>query len=199
MDSYIKIDGLKKSFSENDVLRGVTLEMKKNESLVVIGRSGCGKSVLLKHLNGLIEPDAGAVFFEGRNISELKSKELVELRKNMGMLFQSAALLDSLTVGENVGLGLRESRLYVESDIKDIVEEKLKLVGFMWQAVALLMLQREAVRTFPLEIGTGFTLGLDGPHCVGFSTHLTGATAMLEEGRSAATMNRVEGITSLDG
>jgi phospholipid/cholesterol/gamma-HCH transport system ATP-binding protein len=129
MDDYIKIDMLKKSFNDNDVLKGVTLEMKKNESLVVIGRSGCGKSVLLKHLNGLIEPDGGAIFFEGRDISKMKSKELVELRKNMGMLFQSAALLDSLTVGENIGLGLRESRLYSESDIKDIVEEKLKLVG----------------------------------------------------------------------
>ncbi len=129
MDSYIKIENLKKSFNENGVLKGVTLEMKKNESLVVIGRSGCGKSVLLKHLNGLIHPDEGAVFFEGRDISELKPKELVGLRKNIGMLFQSAALLDSLTVGENVGLGLRESRLYKENEVIDIVEEKLKLVG----------------------------------------------------------------------
>ncbi len=129
MDSYIKIDNLKKSFNENDVLKGVTLEMKKNESLVVIGRSGCGKSVLLKHLNGLIHPDDGSVFFEGRDISELKPKELVGLRKNIGMLFQSAALLDSLTVGENVGLGLRESRLYKDNEVIDIVEEKLKLVG----------------------------------------------------------------------
>jgi len=129
MDSYIKIDNLKKSFNENDVLKGVTLEMKKNESLVVIGRSGCGKSVLLKHLNGLIHPDEGSVFFEGRDISELKPKELVGLRKNIGMLFQSAALLDSLTVGENVGLGLRESRLYKDNEVIDIVEEKLKLVG----------------------------------------------------------------------
>jgi phospholipid/cholesterol/gamma-HCH transport system ATP-binding protein len=129
MDDYIKIDGVVKSFGDNEVLRGVTLEMKKNESLVVIGRSGCGKSVLLKHLNGLISPDSGAVFIEGRNISEVKSKELVALRKNIGMLFQSAALLDSLTVGENVGLGLREGQNYSEGEINDIVEEKLKLVG----------------------------------------------------------------------
>jgi phospholipid/cholesterol/gamma-HCH transport system ATP-binding protein len=129
MDSYIKIEKLKKSFNDNDVLKGVDLELKKNESLVIIGRSGCGKSVLLKHLNALIRPDDGAVYFEGRDISEFNNKELVGLRKNIGMLFQSAALLDSLTVGQNVGLGLRESRLHKEAEIKEIVEEKLKLVG----------------------------------------------------------------------
>jgi len=129
MDSYIKIDNLQKSFNEHDVLKGVNLELKKNESLVVIGRSGCGKSVLLKHLNALIRPDEGAIYFEGRDIAGFTAKELVNLRKNIGMLFQSAALLDSLTVGENVGLGLRESRLHKDDEIKEIVEDKLKLVG----------------------------------------------------------------------
>jgi phospholipid/cholesterol/gamma-HCH transport system ATP-binding protein len=129
MDSYIKIENLKKSFNDNDVLKGITLAMKKNESLVIIGRSGCGKSVLLKHLNALIRPDDGTIYFEGRDISEFNARELVGFRKNIGMLFQSAALLDSLTVGENVGLGLRESRLHKDYEIKEIVEEKLKMVG----------------------------------------------------------------------
>jgi phospholipid/cholesterol/gamma-HCH transport system ATP-binding protein len=129
MDAYIKIDNIFKSFGEKEVLTGVTIEMKKNESVVVIGRSGCGKSVLVKHLNALIRPDSGAVYIDGRNIFELQYKQLVEVRKNIGMLFQSAALLDSLTVGENIGLALYEDRNHTENEIKDIVEQKLEMVG----------------------------------------------------------------------
>ncbi|UCD93640.1 MAG: ABC transporter ATP-binding protein [Candidatus Zixiibacteriota bacterium] len=129
MDAYIKIDNIVKSFGEKGVLRGVTVEMKKNESLVVIGRSGCGKSVLVKHLNALIRPDSGAVYIDGKEIFHLQYRELVEVRKNIGMLFQSAALLDSLTVGENVGLALHEDRKNTEAEIEDIVRQKLEMVG----------------------------------------------------------------------
>jgi phospholipid/cholesterol/gamma-HCH transport system ATP-binding protein len=129
MDAYIKIDNVVKSFGEKDVLRGVTVEMKKNESVVVIGRSGCGKSVLVKHLNALIRPDSGAVYIEGKNIFQLQYRELVGVRKNIGMLFQSAALLDSLTVGENVGLALHEDRKNTDAEINDIVQQKLEMVG----------------------------------------------------------------------
>jgi phospholipid/cholesterol/gamma-HCH transport system ATP-binding protein len=129
MDAYIRIDNISKSYADKKVLRGVSIAMSKNESVVIIGRSGCGKSVLLKHLNGLIRPDSGTVFVEGNDISCLPYKELVGLRKNIGMLFQSAALLDSLSVGENVGLGLKEAWSYSAKEVRKIVEEKLDLVG----------------------------------------------------------------------
>jgi len=128
MESCIKIENVRKSFGENEVLKGVDLEINESESVVIIGRSGCGKSVLLKHINRLIEPDAGSVYINGDNLEDINSKQLVEVRKNIGMLFQSAALLDSLTVGENVGLGLKEGWRLSEKEIKDIVAEKLKLV-----------------------------------------------------------------------
>ena len=129
MESYIKIDNIFKAFGENKVLRGMTLEVGKHTSVIVIGRSGCGKSVLLKHLNRLMLPDSGSVYIEGRDICTMPNRDLIQVRKNIGMLFQSAALLDSLTVAENVGLGLKEGWKYSKNEIADIVAEKLEMVG----------------------------------------------------------------------
>jgi phospholipid/cholesterol/gamma-HCH transport system ATP-binding protein len=96
----------------------------------VIGRSGCGKSVLIKHIVGLLQPDSGYVKVEGKLVSDLNEKDLYELRKNFGFLFQGAALFDSMTVEENVGLPLVESSIkHSKDEIKKIVEEKLELVG----------------------------------------------------------------------
>lgn len=125
----IKIENLSRAFDSKRVLNGISLTIDKGESLVIIGQSGCGKSVLLKHLNRLLKPDSGAVYIHDKDISLMPSEELFELRKTIGMLFQSAALLDSLTVGENVGLGLREGWKYSKSEIADIVRDKLELVG----------------------------------------------------------------------
>jgi len=129
MDAYIKFDDVFKSFDDKEVLRGVTLEVGRRESVVVIGQSGCGKSVLLKHINSLIKPDSGVVYIDGNDVTSMKFDALSEVRKNIGMLFQSAALLDSLTVGENVGLALKEGGMHDENARNDIVEEKLSLVG----------------------------------------------------------------------
>ncbi len=129
MQDYIKIDDIHKSFADNYVLRGISLDIQKGQSLVIIGRSGCGKSVLLKHINRLIEPDRGTIYFDGNDIAKLKGSDLVAVRKNIGMLFQSAALLDSLTVAENVGLGLKESFQYPHDKVAENVEEKLEMVG----------------------------------------------------------------------
>ncbi|MFH2037630.1 MAG: ABC transporter ATP-binding protein [Candidatus Zixiibacteriota bacterium] len=134
MSSYIKFDNIYKSFDDNEVLRGVTLELDKNESVVVIGASGCGKSVLLKHLNRLIEPDSGKVIVDNQDIAKLNSNQMVDVRRDIGMLFQSAALLDSLTVGENVGLALKEILHYKKSEIDEIVEQKLGMVGLSGKA-----------------------------------------------------------------
>ncbi len=126
----IEIKELHKSFGSNKVLRGVNLTIDSGQTIVIIGRSGCGKSVLIKHIVGLLRPDSGYVKVEGKIVSELEQKELYELRKNFGFLFQGSALFDSMTVEENVSLPLVESKNgYSKSEIQKIVGEKLELVG----------------------------------------------------------------------
>jgi phospholipid/cholesterol/gamma-HCH transport system ATP-binding protein len=126
----IEIHDLYKSFGGKEVLTGVNLNITKGQTTVVIGRSGCGKSVLIKHIVGLLQPDAGWVKVEGKTVSELQDKELYELRKMFGFLFQGAALFDSLTVEENVALPLEESKNgFSKSEIEKIVKEKLDIVG----------------------------------------------------------------------
>jgi len=128
--NMIEIKDLHKSFGSKKVLQGVNLTIEKGETLVVIGRSGCGKSVLIKHIVGLLQPDSGFVKVEGKIVGDLEEKDLYELRKNFGFLFQGAALFDSMTVEENVGLPLVESNIkHSKDEIKKIVEEKLELVG----------------------------------------------------------------------
>ena len=127
--AMIQISNLHKQFDHNEVLASVDLKINKGESIVIIGQSGCGKSVLLKHLIRLLEPDSGTVSFCGTDISKLRGKQLIAMRRKYGMLFQSAALFDSLTVAENVGLGLKEERTHTSSEIDAIVNEKLSMVG----------------------------------------------------------------------
>jgi phospholipid/cholesterol/gamma-HCH transport system ATP-binding protein len=126
----IEIKNLYKSFGSKKVLQGVNLLIESGETIVIIGRSGCGKSVLIKHIVGLLEPDSGFVKVEGKIVSELSTKDLYALRKNFGFLFQGSALFDSMTVGENVALPLVESNgNHSKSEIDKIVNEKLELVG----------------------------------------------------------------------
>lgn len=125
----IEIRDLKKKFGDNVVLDGVNLTIEKGITLVIIGRSGCGKSVLLKHIIGLLKPDEGEVIIEGQNITDMSEKNIYEIRKKFGFLFQGAALFDSMSVAENVGLGLKENTMLGTVQIADIVKEKLNLVG----------------------------------------------------------------------
>jgi phospholipid/cholesterol/gamma-HCH transport system ATP-binding protein len=126
----IEINNLHKSFGSNNVLNGVNLNIEKGETLVIIGRSGCGKSVLIKHIVGLLRPDSGFVKVEGNIVDNLSDKELYQLRRKFGFLFQGAALFDSMTVEENVSLPLTESfNNFTKSDIKKTVYDKLNLVG----------------------------------------------------------------------
>ena len=126
----IEVCDLYKSFGENEVLNGINLKIEKGETIAIIGKSGCGKSVLIKHIVGLLYPDKGYVKVEGQVVSELNSKSLYKLRKKFGFLFQGAALFDSMTVAENVSLPLVESgNGYSNSELDKIVEEKLELVG----------------------------------------------------------------------
>jgi phospholipid/cholesterol/gamma-HCH transport system ATP-binding protein len=111
------------------VLDGVDLDIASGESIVVMGRSGVGKSVLLKHIVRLMEPDSGTIEVDGDDITVMKEKELNAVRRRFGMLFQGAALFDSLTVGENVALPLREHLRWEEPRIRDRVRERLEWVG----------------------------------------------------------------------
>ncbi len=125
----IDVRDLWKSFGDNHVLRGISLQLVEGETLVVLGSSGCGKSVLLKHIIGLLVPDRGEVLFHGRNIFDMKAKELSKARQHFGMVFQGAALFDSMTVGENIGLPAVEHKGMRGQELETLVEEKLRLVG----------------------------------------------------------------------
>ncbi|MFY9271202.1 MAG: ABC transporter ATP-binding protein [Candidatus Manganitrophaceae bacterium] len=125
----IELIDLKKSFNANHVLRGVNLRIETGESMVIIGGSGTGKSVILKHIIGLMKPDGGQVRIDGIDLATLSEKELSEFRMRFGMLFQGAALFDSFTVAENVGFGLREHTDLSQEKILEIVREKLAMVG----------------------------------------------------------------------
>ena len=127
----ITIENLHKSFGDSKVLRGVNLTIEKGKTFVIIGRSGCGKSVLLKHIIGILKPDTGKVIIDGTDITRLNERELNQVRRRFGMLFQGAALFDSLTVGENVSFGLRRHTTLGREEIKRIVREKLRLVGLV--------------------------------------------------------------------
>jgi phospholipid/cholesterol/gamma-HCH transport system ATP-binding protein len=127
--SLIEIHGLHKSFGGQEVLRGIDLTVERGQSVAILGQSGCGKSVLLKHIMRLLDPDQGQIVLDGENLAELPDRELIMVRRRIGMLFQSAALFDSMTVAENVGLGLKESREYSSSEIDEIVQEKLEMVN----------------------------------------------------------------------
>jgi phospholipid/cholesterol/gamma-HCH transport system ATP-binding protein len=126
----IEIRDLYKSFGTKPVLTGINLDIKKGETIVIIGRSGCGKSVLIKHIVGLLKPDSGSIKVEGYNVNDLSEMELYKLRQKFGFLFQGAALFDSMTVEENVSLPLIETFKEIsKEDIKEHVNRNLALVG----------------------------------------------------------------------
>jgi len=127
----IELKDIYKSFEGKDVLRGVNLKVEKGDSVVVIGGSGSGKSVLLKHIIGLLKPDSGTVMIDSTDISQLDEEGLHDIRKKFGMLFQSAALFDSMKVWENVGFGLKRLTQLTDTEIKEIAVQKLKMVGLV--------------------------------------------------------------------
>ena len=128
-ETMILIKDVYKSFGKNPVLQGLNLEVKCGESMVVIGGSGTGKSVLIKCIIGLLHHDRGEIYVDGQEVSRLNEAEWNQLRKKFGMLFQRDALFDSLTVWENVGFALRRHTRLSDPEIKEIAVEKLKLVG----------------------------------------------------------------------
>jgi len=127
----IRIQGLRKSFGGQSVLRGVDLDVATGEIMIIIGRSGGGKSVLLKHLLGLLRPDAGAVLVDGTDITRLRGEPLEAVRRRYGVVFQGGALFDSMSVFDNVAFPLREKTKEGTVEITRRVEEKLSQVGLV--------------------------------------------------------------------
>lgn len=125
----IEIQGLSKSFNSHKVLDGLNLKIPRGETTVIIGRSGCGKSVLLKHIVGILKPDSGKVWVAEQEVGSLSSKELEALRTSISLVFQGGALFDSLSVGENVAFGLLEHNRSSLKEAYEKAEEALSLVG----------------------------------------------------------------------
>lgn len=128
-EPMIKVVDLYKAFGPKKVLQGADLEINKGESMVVLGGSGTGKSVLIKCIIGILRADAGKIYVSGQEVTSLREWELNEIRKKFGMLFQGGALFDSLSVWENVGFGLKQHTSLSGKEIKERAVEKLKLVG----------------------------------------------------------------------
>ena len=140
----IKVENLHKSFNGNKVLNGISFEVPKGTTTVVLGRSGTGKSVLLKCIVRLLKPDSGSIFIDGKNVFELNRTELNELRKNIGFLFQSAALYDSMTVKENLAFPLLRHTELTENEIESKITDMLELVGLS-----------DAINKMPAELSGG--------------------------------------------
>ena len=128
-DVVIRVRNLHRAFNDQQVLTGVDLDVPQGETTVVIGRSGIGKSVLLKHIIGLMKPDEGQLWIDGEDVTPLPIKEMDHIRRKFGMLFQNAALFDSMNVFDNVAFPLREHTRLNRGEIEDRVREKLRLVG----------------------------------------------------------------------
>jgi len=128
-DPIVRLDHVSKSFGTHRVLDDVTLDIPKGTAFVLLGRSGTGKSVALRHIIGLMRPDAGRILIEGRDIGPLDARGLTEVRKHIGFLFQNAALFDSMTVGENAAFPLRRHTRLSDHEIRDRATQKLADVG----------------------------------------------------------------------
>jgi len=129
LEPIIEFRDVHKSFANNDVHKGINLTIYRGETITLIGGSGQGKTVLLKELTGLMYPDRGEVVVDGQEVNRMKEKDLLEIRKDVGFLFQGAALFDSMNVRDNIAYSLYEHFEYEEEKIDEIVMEKLKLVG----------------------------------------------------------------------
>ena len=129
MAPFAFFDEVHKSFEGKEILRGITLLIRQGEVFVILGGSGTGKTVVLKHIVGLLKPDSGRVFVEGIDITDYEENELMDIRRAVGFLFQGSALFDSMSVFENVAFPLREHTRLNDEEIETRVKEKLKLVG----------------------------------------------------------------------
>jgi phospholipid/cholesterol/gamma-HCH transport system ATP-binding protein len=129
MDNAIEVSGLVTHYGKREVLKDISFQIPRGKTTVILGGSGCGKSTLLKHLIGLLKPTYGSILMNGKDITVMKEDELNDVRKTMGVLFQGAALLNSMTLADNVALPMREHTQLEESTMQIMVRMKLELVG----------------------------------------------------------------------
>ena len=129
MSDAIKLEHVTKSFDDHKVLDDVSIDVEEGSAFCLLGRSGTGKSVTLKHIIGLLRPDAGHVFVRGKDVAALSGRELSDVRRSMGFLFQNAALFDSISVGENVAFPLRRHTDWPDAKICEVARAKLAEVG----------------------------------------------------------------------
>lgn len=144
MSAMIEIENLYKSFNQRDVLKGISLRVEKGEILAVIGGSGVGKSVFLKHISGLMRPQHGKIVVDGLEVARMRGKALEKYRERLGFLFQGGALFDSMSVYENVAFPIREKTRLKEKKIRDLVYTMLEQVGM-----------REEGDKYPAELSGG--------------------------------------------
>jgi phospholipid/cholesterol/gamma-HCH transport system ATP-binding protein len=128
-EAAIRLDGVSKAFSGRRVLDNVSFDVPKGKAFCLLGRSGTGKSVTLKHIIGLLKPDSGRVLVQGTDVTSISRRQLADVRRHMGFLFQSAALFDSITVGENVAFPLRRHTDWKDAKIREVARAKLADVG----------------------------------------------------------------------
>ena len=136
-EPMIELKNVSMSFQDRRILDDVSLQVQRGEILVIIGPSGSGKSTLLRLMIGLLKPDSGQIWVDGREISHLDEDDLNQIRRNMGMVFQYSALFDSMTVGENVAFGIRQHTKMPEEEILRVIRRTLRMVGLMGRENAM--------------------------------------------------------------
>jgi phospholipid/cholesterol/gamma-HCH transport system ATP-binding protein len=195
MDSVVELRNVHKAFGNKKVLEGVSLDIKKGEVFYIIGKSGSGKSVILKHITRLMEPDAGDILLFGKALSEQDEDSMNEIRLKMGVLFQMSALFDSMTVFDNVAFSLRRFTEKTQEEIAEIVYEKLKLVGLSGI---------EAAKPADLSGGMQKRVGLAraialGPQVVLYDEPTTGVDPILASAVDdlILSLNQELGVTSI--
>jgi phospholipid/cholesterol/gamma-HCH transport system ATP-binding protein len=181
-ESFVRFEGVHKAFGAKKVLEGISFEIRRGETMVVLGGSGSGKSVLIRHIIGLHRPDSGRVFVDGEDIVDYDDDQLVPVRKKIAMLFQGGALFDSMSVADNISYGLREHTDLDGKQIREIVVAKLALVGL-----------EGAEELMPAELSGGMkkraalarSIAMD-PQCILYDEPTTGLDPV-----TANTINRL--------
>src|SRR5688572_4041489 len=191
----IETRDLTKSFSNKPVLRGVSLTVHEGETLVVLGRSGSGKSVVLKHLIGLMKPDSGDVLVDGEPITQLPERRLTDVRRKIGMLFQSAALFDSMSVEQNLAFPLREQGVRDTAEIGRRVEEALEMVDLPGEQKKMPSALSGGMRK---RVGLARTI-IGKPRCVLYDEPTTGLDPITTDSinRLIRRLQRRLGVTSI--